>query len=95
LKTNNLVVGATPDFSFAEGSADFDPGSSLYLFSDGVFEITTKAGAQWGVADVVPFLLEPALPGTAEPERLHAAVQRNSRSPVLEDDFSMVVVTLA
>lgn len=94
LKTNNVVIGATRDYTFRGEHVFFPPRSTLYLFSDGVFEITTKAGEQWGAADIVPLLLEPAVPGTREPQRLHAAVQRESTSLVLEDDFSMLVVTL-
>ena len=29
------------------------PGSSIYLFSDGVFEIVTKEGVEWGLSDFV------------------------------------------
>jgi hypothetical protein len=50
---------------------------------------------QWGVSDFVPLLLEPMVPGTPEPARLHDAVQKRSSSATLEDDFSMVVVTFA
>ena len=95
LMTKNLVVGAKADFDFKADSVDVPPGSKLYVFSDGVFEITTRDGLQWGVSDFAPLLLEPMLPGTPEPTRLHRAVQRHAGSPALEDDFSMVVATFA
>jgi serine phosphatase RsbU (regulator of sigma subunit) len=95
LATKNIIVGAVADFQFEADTVDVPPESMLYVFSDGVFEITTRDGVQWGVSDFVPLLLEPMLPGTPEPTRLHQAVQKRNSSAVLEDDFSMLVVTFA
>jgi serine phosphatase RsbU (regulator of sigma subunit) len=67
-------------------------GSSLYLFSDGVFEVLT-AERQWHLTDFVPYLLQPATDGTNECRRLHQAVKAICRSDSLEDDFSLLVVT--
>jgi serine phosphatase RsbU (regulator of sigma subunit) len=95
LRTKNLVIGATPEYAFKAGVADVPPGSMLYVFSDGAFEITTKTGEQWGVNDLVPLILGPAVPGTLEPQRLLDAVQGHSRTAALDDDFSMLVVTFS
>ena len=95
LSTKNIIVGAMENVQFKADTIDIPPGGRLYVFSDGVFEITTRDGVQWGVADFVPLLLEPMLPGTPEPTRLHKAVQTRNSSAVLEDDFSMLVVTFA
>lgn len=93
LKTANVVIGATPTYAFKSDTAEVPAGSALYLFSDGVFEITTASGLQWGLDAFLPSLLEPADPGTSEPERLLGAVQRHAGTRSLDDDFSMVVVT--
>ena len=93
LMTRNIMVGAVTDYAFKAESVDVPPGGKLYVFSDGVFEITTREDMQWSVSDFVPLLLEPMMPGTPEPTRLHQAVQKHTRSATLEDDFSMVVVT--
>jgi sigma-B regulation protein RsbU (phosphoserine phosphatase) len=95
LSTKNIIVGAMENVQFKADTIDIPPEGRLYVFSDGVFEITTRDGVQWGVADFVPLLLEPMLPGTPEPMRLHKAVQKRNSSAVLEDDFSMLVVTFA
>jgi len=95
LTTKNIVVGAVADHDFKADSVDVAPGSKVYVFSDGVFEITTRDGVQWGISDFVPLLTQPLMPGTAEPTRLLQAVQKCAGGVVLEDDFSMVVVTFA
>jgi serine phosphatase RsbU (regulator of sigma subunit) len=92
LKTPGLVIGAMPDARFTAAKAHVPAGSSLYLFSDGVFEILTK-DRQWRLDDFVPLLVEPALPGASECQRLYQAVKAVSRPGPLEDDFSLLVVT--
>jgi len=95
LMTANIVVGVTDDFDFKTDRIEVPFGSKLYVFSDGVFEIVTGDGLQWGIADFVPLLLEPMTPGTPEPVRLHQAVRERAGSTALEDDFSMVVLTFS
>ncbi len=93
LKTRNVAIGADADHPFRSDSVSVPPGAMLYVFSDGVFEIVTKDGAQWGLADFAPLILEPAVPDLGEPERLYRAVQRVAGSGALHDDFSLLVVT--
>ncbi len=93
LKTHNTVIGAMPAFEFESGSVEVPPGSRLYVFSDGIFEVEAKDGRQWGLDDVLPLIGEPRIPGTSEPERLLRAIRRHARSPDFEDDFTVLVAT--
>lgn len=93
LKTRNLIIGAMPGSKFSSEQVTVAPGSRLYVFSDGVFEIETRQGTQWALADVLPLLEGPAEPGVAESERLYRAVRAAARPGPLDDDFSMLVVT--
>ena len=76
---------------YKEASSEVRPGSAIYLFSDGVFEITDKSGRQWNYADFEQLVLAPALDGVGETERLFHAVREASAPGPLEDDFSLVV----
>ncbi len=93
LQTRNLVIGAMPGLSFTAASTQVAPGSTLYVFSDGVFEVSTQQGTQWGLPDFLPLLTAPTLPGSTEPERLHQAVRQIAKPGPLEDDFSLLTVT--
>ncbi len=93
LQTRNLMIGALPEAKFVSDSVEVQPGSVLYVFSDGVFEVVTKEGTQWGLQDFLPLLRRPAVAGVGEPERLYRAVQEVARPGALDDDFSMLVVT--
>ncbi|MBX9715003.1 MAG: SpoIIE family protein phosphatase [Burkholderiaceae bacterium] len=93
LQTRNLMIGAMPEAKFISSSVEVLPGSVLYVFSDGVFEVVTKEGTQWGLQDFLPLLQRPAGTEVSEPERLYRAVQEVARPGALDDDFSMLVVT--
>ena len=93
LRTKNGLVGAVPGKAYTSDSVIVPAGASIYLFSDGVFEIITKTGAQWGLADFVPLLTAPLAEGLTESERLFRAVRETSRPGELDDDFSLVVMT--
>jgi sigma-B regulation protein RsbU (phosphoserine phosphatase) len=65
----------------------------LYVFSDGVYEITTHSGSDWDLEDFVEIMRAPLAPGTTETQRLLKAVRASARSPSLEDDFSLMAFT--
>ena len=93
--TQALMIGAMDDTLYRASQTTVPPGSSIYLFSDGAFEIDTKDGEMWGLKDFVPLLIEPALPDTTEPVRLYRAVTAAADRSPLADDFSLMVVTFA
>jgi hypothetical protein len=90
LRTPNVPIGAVKSARFATDRTEVAPGSSLYVFSDGVFEVETRAGGLWSIDGLARRIEGPR---TAEPEtrRLLAAVRDVSRNPAFEDDFSIVV----
>ncbi len=93
LGTKGLMVGAMPGYRFQSATVSVPPGSRIYLFSDGVFEIVTRQGIQWRLADFLPLLLDPPVANVGEGQRLSEAVQAIARPGALDDDFSMLVVT--
>jgi hypothetical protein len=93
LRTRNPLIGAVPGKTFEVDSIAVPPGSSIYVFSDGVFEIVTTDGAQWGLRDFLPLILQPPVTGLGESQRLFQEVTKMARPGGLDDDFSMVVLT--
>jgi serine phosphatase RsbU (regulator of sigma subunit) len=95
LRTRGLMIGAEPACRFHAEQVTVSPSSSLYLFSDGAFEVVTNEGQQWRLNDFLPLLLEPALPGVSEPRRLYDRVKRTTGDRALDDDVSLLAVTFA
>jgi sigma-B regulation protein RsbU (phosphoserine phosphatase) len=94
LATRNLVIGAVPTAKFVAAETQVAPASHLYVFSDGVFEVTTADGIQWGLRDFLPLLQAPAAAPGEEAARLYQQVRAVAKPGHLEDDFTALVVTL-
>ncbi len=92
LRTRSGLVGADPGTAYRAEKVAVPPGSMIYLFSDGVFEIVTKDGVEWGLNDFVPRLLEPATSGAGACQRIYKAVRSVSHSSSLDDDFSLLLL---
>jgi len=88
-----LMIGALPNQQYEVQHATMPIGSDVYLFSDGVFEIVTKANDRWALSDFLPLLVQPKAAGTSEAERLYQVVRRAAKDGPLDDDFSLLLVT--
>jgi len=95
LRLPNLALGITQGARFRSESVDVPPGSSLYMFSDGVFEIDRPDGSQWNIEGFTERMVEPCTPGVPETQRLLEAARAGARDPDFEDDFSIVGATFA
>jgi serine phosphatase RsbU (regulator of sigma subunit) len=87
LSARNPAIGMLPAFPMTGAAIEVAPGSALFLFSDGAFEIVDRNGRQWGLDDILPLL--PASPG---PRALYDQVRQASRPGPLEDDFSALLL---
>ncbi|MEQ1573772.1 MAG: PP2C family protein-serine/threonine phosphatase, partial [Vicinamibacterales bacterium] len=88
-----MMIGAMPELT-CEVQQEFIPaGGSVYLFSDGVFEIVSTDKKRWTLTDFEPLLLEPTLPGIGESDRLYQGVKRTTGPGPLDDDASLLVLT--
>src|SRR5688572_2389579 len=90
LQTKNCAIGVMAQGTYTTGVAAVAPGSMLYVFSDGVFEIIDKAGVDWGLGDFVPLLLQPSVPGVAESRRVLDLVRQHAKEPEFQDDFTLM-----
>ena len=69
LGTRNPSIGISADRDVAASRAPVTPGSSLFLFSDGVFEITDHAGREWDISQILSLL--PVMAGPGGPRHLY------------------------
>ena len=95
LDVSNMLIGMMPGYEFKSGRVEVAPGSSLFLFSDGAFEIEAADGREWGIEDLVPLLVEPSQPGKPESQRVLETVKSRAGRQSFEDDFTLVVATFA
>ncbi len=95
LHTPNIAVGVLPEADFVAGMVTVPDGATLYVFSDGVFEIVTRAGQRWELDNFLPLISAPPVPGVSEPKRLQARVADVARAGGFDDDFLLLAVTFA
>lgn len=93
LRARGGLIGAIPGKRYVTESAVAPPGASLYLFSDGVFEIVTVDDLQWTLTDFLPLILGTTAGGAGECQRIFQAVTGVARPGGLDDDFSLVALT--
>jgi serine phosphatase RsbU (regulator of sigma subunit) len=99
LHTQNPIVGMLPDPAIATAEVEVPPGSTLHLFSDGVFEIVDREGRQLGLDDILPMLPSGTNAHWAkddavtpdEPRKLYDRIRAIARPGQLDDDFSALV----
>jgi sigma-B regulation protein RsbU (phosphoserine phosphatase) len=91
---SDIIIGAMPDQPYQSETTFVPAGSSLYVFSDGVYDVAAKDGEMRGLSDLVPLLAQKPLENVTEPERLYRAVNESAATPgELDDDFSLMVLT--
>ena len=90
LATRNPSIGIAPDRDVAAARVGVPPASSLYLFSDGVFEIVDQHNRQWGMDQVLTLL--PHASGPGGPRRLYEEVRAAARPGPFEDDVSILLL---
>jgi serine phosphatase RsbU (regulator of sigma subunit) len=89
------TIGMLPSGHWGVGRTEAPPGSRIYVFSDGAFEIVESSGRQWIIEDLRLIMRDPELPGVSEAQRLYQAVRAATGPGPLEDDFSVLVVRFA
>ena len=88
--SGNLMIGGFPKVKFVSGATDVPPGAHLYLFSDGVYEVSLPDDSMWNFDDLSAYLSTTRPEGATEIDTLYTKLQELHANPVLEDDFSMV-----
>lgn len=90
LRTEGIAIGITDTVPFVEAQATLPPGASLYLFSDGVYELfnslklLTLRDLEHAILQL--FACNPHAPL----QRLVTHMQSLQNSPDFEDDFSLL-----
>lgn len=93
LKTASLPIGMLPDVRFVNQRCDIDKFSTLYVFSDGVYEILRADGSVWGLDAFVQLLINDraAICSAGLDHVLDHVKTLNSRD-ALDDDLSLLQI---
>jgi sigma-B regulation protein RsbU (phosphoserine phosphatase) len=92
LRTPNLFIGGLLDVEFSQAVVKIEPGSRLYVLSDGVYEIRRKTGPMMTLKEIFDFLAAQSWEEEESLKKLWNWVWTEHGETVLEDDFSIVEV---
>jgi len=93
LFTPNLSVGMIPGAQFTDQDVQVAPGSNLYIYSDGAYEVVLENGEEWRVDEFLKVVAEGPQEGVEELDRIESSVRGVMLDPEFEDDFSLLIVT--
>jgi PAS domain S-box-containing protein len=92
LKGKGLWIGATAAETFEGGSAIVAQDAELFVFSDGLYELSTKQGPMIGLDEFGNLLVNLHRTGGADLERVLNEVNRIHGSDQFEDDASILKI---
>ncbi len=92
LGVSGLPIGVFPEASFSNGFCDIEECSTLYIFSDGVYEIQRPDGELWSLNAFIDFLKMCRQTETSNLDRVLNHIQTLHEADRLDDDLSLLEI---
>jgi sigma-B regulation protein RsbU (phosphoserine phosphatase) len=93
LKTSGAIIGAIPDMEYENAKVEIKKFNKLFIFSDGVYEITTPDDQMWQFDNFLKALVNPQGKKLHDVEAMYQIAVDLKGDENLEDDFSMIQIT--
>jgi PAS domain S-box-containing protein len=90
----SFPIGMLPEADFEDEFCEIPLDSTLYLFSDGVYEVHQPDGKIWGLDAFGEFLIDYKKSNANDLEKALHHIQSLSANQVLDDDFSLLEIQL-
>jgi sigma-B regulation protein RsbU (phosphoserine phosphatase) len=94
LVSRQAPIGLSDDVRYAQVERSLPAASVLYLFTDGLFEITSDEGTDWGPAELAAIVARSPVAGLSETQRIELDVRAALPGTRFDDDVSLLVVEI-
>jgi len=94
LSERGAIIGAFPEMNFGEGAQDLPEFSRLYIFSDGIYEITKPDGTIFTYEEFTDILTDSKRGAGPALEHTIGAVRAAHGGGQFEDDVSIIELAL-
>lgn len=94
LESDGIAIGLFPEYEFENLIYQIEPGSRIFLFSDGVYEIQKPNGVLWGFQSFKELLKAYLHAQASGLEYVFQQVKLINPDQPLEDDFSLVEISI-
>jgi PAS domain S-box-containing protein len=92
LRTPNFIIGGKQNITYQKKTQEIHRPSRLYVFSDGVYDITKADGSIWGFNEFLEFSVESFNVDHSNLDRLLSYAQELSQEEEFEDDFTILEI---
>jgi sigma-B regulation protein RsbU (phosphoserine phosphatase) len=93
LGTKNYVVGGFENATFKQDTYLLNDSSSLYVFSDGVYEFVQPTGTRWKYNEFESYLSSMLSKNGNDLKYVVNSIIKLNNSDVFEDDFTILKVS--
>ncbi|BAY32423.1 response regulator receiver modulated serine phosphatase [Nostoc carneum NIES-2107] len=93
LSSLDLPIGFVPDVEFEDATVEISAHNSLYIFSDGAYEIHQPDGQLWGINAFIELLIKCSNDKSNQLQELLAQILSLNAQENLEDDLSLLKVS--
>jgi len=95
LSTHNNVVGGMLESKYQKQKERINKRSTLYIFSDGVYEVEKSDGSMWKFKEFSDFMSKLNSDGLSRLDRLNNYARSIGDSEIFDDDFTILEVTFS
>ena len=92
LRTPNYVIGGMSEVKYEKKECLVGNRNTLYIFSDGVYEVEKSDGVMWRFQEFADFMNQVKTDGQSVLDRLFNYVKNLGSSDHFDDDFTIVEV---
>ena len=92
LRTPNFIMGGEPETIYRSKIQQIHTPAHLFVFSDGVFDITKSDGSIWGFNEFAEFMAQSSSENRSSLDSLLSYAQALSQKATFEDDFSILEI---
>ncbi|MGD9055720.1 MAG: SpoIIE family protein phosphatase, partial [Desulfobacterales bacterium] len=92
LRTVNNVIGALPSVTYKKSKHLVGERTTLYIFSDGVYEVEKADGSMWQFDEFADFMNKRESGSQSKLDRLYGHAENIRNQANFEDDFTIVEV---
>ena len=92
LRTPNYIIGGMSDGTYQKKECLVGERNTLYIFSDGVYEVKKSDGSMWRFDEFADFMNNVKAGGQSILDRLYSYAKNLGNSETFEDDFTIVEV---
>jgi sigma-B regulation protein RsbU (phosphoserine phosphatase) len=92
LKTQGLPIGMFADSEYLDAKCQVDRQSSLYVFSDGIYEIEQADGMVWGLQEFINSLKEYHQKSHQDLDKLLQQIKARNPKNLFDDDLAIMQI---